>query len=229
MPRLTRGETVFLAFVLVFTLVPAAGGLLRLLELSGGTALLPANPRAAGGTTIVVIHIVSSLVFSPVGAAQFLPTIRRSKAALHRGLGRIVAMAGTGSALSGFWMTAVFPFPADLQGPLLFGARILVGSAMLFLIVGAVQKVRSGDVRTHGAWMIRAFALGHGASTQAVFGLAYAVALGAEAVGFERDVMMAAAWLLNVLIAEVIIRRTLPRRVSAPRFGLQVHPTAPAR
>jgi hypothetical protein len=46
MTPLSRSEWALLAFLLVFSLAPTVGGLVRMLELAGGPAIAPPNPRA---------------------------------------------------------------------------------------------------------------------------------------------------------------------------------------
>ncbi len=54
--------------------------------------------------------------------------------------------------------------------------------------------------------MIRAYAVGLGASTQTLLGLAWIVLLQQEPTGLTRDLMMTAAWVINILIAERVIQ-----------------------
>ena len=62
------------------------------------------------------------------------------------------------------------------------------------------------DIAQHEAWMIRAYALGQGAGTQAVLFLPLMLVAG-PVLGFTRDVLLSAAWALNIVTAEWIIRR----------------------
>ena len=54
--------------------------------------------------------------------------------------------------------------------------------------------------------MLRAYAIGQGASTQTVLGIGWMIALGTEPLGPLRDGMMVFAWGLNLLTAEFLIR-----------------------
>ena len=201
MNTVSRREWALLVTILVYSLVPTFGGLLRVIELEGGPAILPENSRALAAPLPVVSHILSSFLFCIAGALQFLPSVRRHKPALHRATGRIVAVAGCASALTGFWMTQAYAFPDELQGPLLYWARIVLSLSMFGLIVWAVLAIRSGHVFRHGAAMLRAYAIAQGASTQAVLGIGWMVAVGTEPLGPLRDGMMVFAWGLNLLIA----------------------------
>ncbi len=207
MTPLSRSEWALLAFILIYSLVPTVGGLIRVLELAGGPAIAPPNPRALADPLPITVHILTSLVFCLAGALQFLPSFRRHNPATHRINGRVVAIAGCMSAATGLWMTHVYTFPADLQGSLLYWVRMVLGSSMILLIVWAMIAIRSRDRFRHTASMLRAYAIGQGASTQTVMGIAWIVFAGSEAGGSMRDVIMVSAWILNLAVAEVLIGR----------------------
>ena len=181
--------------------------LVRIPELLGGPITMPPNPRAMDDPAPIILHILASSIFCLAGAVQFLPGLRRRHAALHRGLGRVVALAGALSALTGLWMTIFYVFPSTLQGPLLYWTRVVLSIAMVSSIVWAVIAIRARHVAAHRAAMLRAYAIGQGASTQTVFFIVGATLFGAEPLGFSRDVLMVAAWVTNLVIAEAIIRR----------------------
>jgi len=77
--------------------------------------------------------------------------------------------------------------------------------------------------------MIRAYALGQGAGTQAVVLLPWMIATG-ESGGPTRDLLRTLARLINVAVAEAIIRRKNARRHAggAPRQAAPAHTGAPA-
>ncbi|EFL89930.1 DUF2306 domain-containing protein [Ahrensia sp. R2A130] len=204
---LRKSEWALLAFIVIYSLVPALGGLIRVLELAGGPAIAPPNPRALGSPIPITLHILTSIVFCIAGALQFLPNVRRNNPALHRINGRVVAFAGCVSAATGLWMTHAYTFPAGLQGNLLYWVRIVLGSSMIALIVWSVLAIRARDIVGHSAAMLRAYAIGQGASTQTVLGITWIAVTGSEAMGPMRDGIMTFAWALNLLIAQILIRR----------------------
>lgn len=174
---------------------------------------MPENLRALATPLPIVLHILSSFLFCLLGAIQFLPSIRRSHPATHRSIGRIVAVAGCLSAVSGLWMTHFYSFPISLQGNLLYWARIILGALMIGFIVWSVIAVRSRKVLQHGAYMLRAYAIGQGASTQTFIGIGWMILTGTEATGPLRDAMMVSAWAINLLIVEALIWAILaPKR-----------------
>jgi len=189
------------------------------LELAGGPAIAPENPRASATPFPIILHILSSFFFCLLGAIQFLPSIRLRHPAAHRAFGRVVAVAGSLSAASGLWMTHFYSFPISLQGNLLYWARIILGSLMIGFIVWSVVAIRSRKVLQHGAYMLRAYAIGQGASTQTFIGIGWIILYGTEATGPLRDAMMVFAWAINLLIAEALIWAILaPKRLSVTRI-----------
>lgn len=189
-----------------------------MLELAGGPAIAPENLRASAMPFPIVLHIFGSFLFCLLGAIQFLPSIRLGHVAAHRAIGRTVAVAGCLSAGTGLWMTHFYSFPISLQGNLLYWARIILGILMISFIVWSVLAIRSRNVFQHSAYMLRAYAIGQGASTQTFIGIGWMILYGTEATGPLRDAMMVFAWALNLLIAEALIWAVLaPKRLSAIR------------
>jgi len=219
MKTVSGREWTLLAIILIYSFVPTFGGLLRVVELAGGSAIVPENLRALADPLPIVLHILSSFLFCLVGALQFLPSVRRYHVRTHRALGRVVVIAGFTSAMTGLWMTYSYVFPQDLQGALLFWVRIALSLSMVGLLVRAVAAIRLGQVRKHSAGMLRAYAIGQGASTQAVFGIGWLVLFGTEPTGLLRDVLMVSAWAANLLIAEILIGRTSVPRTLAPSLS----------
>ena len=108
-------------------------------------------------------------------------------------------------------MTHFFSFPAELQGSLLYGVRIILGLSMIGLIAWALMAIRSHNYLHHGASMLRAYAIGQGASTQALIGIGWIIITGIEPQGSLRDFLMVFAWAFNLLTAEWLIRKFLRR------------------
>lgn len=77
---------------------------------------------------------------------------------------------------------------------------------MIASIVLAVSSILRRNVARHEAFMIRAYALGQGAGTQALV-LGPWMLIAGETGGLTRDLLMTLAWGINVLVAEWVIRR----------------------
>jgi uncharacterized membrane protein len=201
------------AGLIALTLVPMAAGTSRLAQLGTGATVTAENARFFDSPVPVVAHIIGSTVFLLLGALQFAPALRRRR--WHRWSGRVVAPAGLVSAASGLWMAVAYDLPAN-SGLSLMLIRIVLGSAMAAAIVVAFLAIRRGDVRTHSAWMTRAYAIGLGAGTQVLTILPWALAVG-EPGELEYTLLMALGWAINLAVAEVVIRRRERRGMFGPR------------
>ncbi len=84
---------------------------------------------------------------------------------------------------------------------------------MVVAIVLGFTMIRRGDVRRHRAWMTRAYAIGLGAGTQ-VLTLAAGELIAGPPSELRRALLMGAAWVINLLVAEWAIRRRLARAPS---------------
>ena len=200
--------------VLLFTsAIPLAAGIARLIGLSGNPEISTENARFVAAPFPVIVHILCVCLFSILGALQFSSTLRQRRTQLHRVSGRIVVASGILAALSGLWMTVMYPIPPELQGSLLYAVRVFVSVAMLLSILKAVAAVMGGDIAMHRAWMIRAFALGQGAGMQVVVLLPWMLLVGNPSI-LQRDVLMCLAWLINLLFAEMAIHRSFPRNMN---------------
>lgn len=65
------------AALIALAAVPLTAGTLRLVQLAGGPALLPADDRFDAFPAAIVVHIIGAAVFALVGMFQFVPGIRR--------------------------------------------------------------------------------------------------------------------------------------------------------
>jgi len=206
------------AALVVLSVIPLTAGILRLVQLAGGPAAMPADARFTGFPTALVVHIVGAAVFALVGAFQFVPRFRRRHLNWHRRAGRVLAVAGLAVAGSALWLTLFYP-PKPGTGDLLFLLRLVFASAMAACLVVGFAAIRRRDIAAHRAWMIRAYAIGLAAGTQAFTeGIGGAVFGTGELSG---DLAKGAGWLINLAVAEWAIRRpTRPRRR---------RPTIPAR
>ena len=209
MPRTRRRRPEWLvpAGLIALSLVPIAAGAFRVTDLTTGGTVTPENARFFASPVPVIAHIVGSSVFLVLGALQFAPSLRRRR--WHRIAGRIVAPAGLVSALSALWMTLFYAMPA-INGPGLYVMRLGFGTAMAAAIVVAFVAIRRGDVTTHSAWMTRAYAIGLGAGTQVFTFLPWTLFFG-QPGQVMHTVLMGAGWVINLAVAEVVIRRRAHR------------------
>jgi hypothetical protein len=201
MTTLTRRPTTWRvpAALLALTAVPVLAGAFRVVQLGTGAAVTPDNARFFADPVPVLLHIVGASLFCVLGAFQFLRGPR------HRITGRLIVLCGLVAALSGMWMAVYYPLPAH-DGNLIMVLRLVFGSAMAAALVLGFVAVRQRNFAAHRAWMVRGYALGQSAGTQAVvFGLW--IALAGEPDVQTRALLLGAGWVINLVFAEWVIRR----------------------
>jgi uncharacterized membrane protein len=197
------------ASLMVLSAIPLAAGSLRLVQLAGGPALIPADNRFGGFPAALVIHIVGATVFALVGAFQFAARFRRNHRTWHRRAGRLVIAAGLAVAGSALWLTLVYEAQPG-TGELLYALRLVFASAMAASLLLGITAIRRHDIAAHRAWMIRAYAIGLAAGTQTFTqGIAGAIVGTGE---LRMDLAKGAGWVINLAVAEWTIRRPDRRR-----------------
>lgn len=191
------------AGLIALSLIPLIAGTLRLVQLAGGPALMPVDHRFADAPVALVAHILGAAAYAVLGAFQFVPAIRRNRPGWHRRAGRLLTIAGLVVAGSALWITLTYD-PQPGTGIVLFVLRLVVAPAMAIALITGFLAIRRRDIAAHRAWMTRAYALGLGAGSQ-VFTEGLGVALlGAGEV--RTDLAKAAGWIINLSVAEWVIR-----------------------
>jgi uncharacterized membrane protein len=213
-PIKARSAKWLVTALLVLSAFPLVAGAFRLSQLASGAEITPANARFFASPLPVVVHIVSAGVYAILGAFQFANGFRRRWPSWHRAAGRLVVVCGLLVGLSGLWMTLFYPLP-DSDGALLYVFRLLFGSAQVVSIVLGFTTIRRGDVNGHRAWMARGYAIGLGAATQMLTLMVGEIIAGPPGE-LSRALLMGAAWVINLAIAEWAIRkRRTPRARTA--------------
>lgn len=183
--------------------IPLTAGAFRLIQLGGGPDLLPDDPRFDAVPLALIVHIVGSAVFALVGIGQFLSRFRRRHRDWHRRAGRVLVVAGLLVVGSALWMTLFYDAKAG-TGVLLFGFRLVFAAAMAGSLLLGFAAIRRRDLAAHRAWMIRAYAIALGAGTQ-VFTEGFGEAIFGHGV-IAGDLQKGAGWVINLAIAEWVIR-----------------------
>ncbi|MCW7468483.1 DUF2306 domain-containing protein [Leptospira kanakyensis] len=206
MPKYTKKDYWIIGSLLFLSLVPSIAGAIRLLQLVTGANYTVENQRFFNDPIPVFVHIVAVIVFSILGAFQFAPGFRKKHIVWHRRTGKVLVGMGLFSALSGLWLTIMYPkVPTD--GDWLFSIRLVVGIWMAFCIIWGYRSIRQKNVVRHSHWMIRGYAIGMGAGTQVFTHLPWFIFVGGDPSGIPRDLMMGAGWLINFLVAEWMVRK----------------------
>jgi uncharacterized membrane protein len=190
--------------LVLLSLVPASAGTGRLAQIAAGEVTAD-NARFIAAPLPVVLHILAAIPFSLLGAFQFSSALRRRHRGWHRAAGRFIVVFGMVVALSGLWMTVTYP-GAALDAMAVYVLRLVFGTAMTGCIVLGVDALRHRDFGAHGRWMMRSYAIGMAAGTQVLTHLPWILLVGSMGVT-GRALMMGAGWVINVAIAEWVIRR----------------------
>jgi len=202
--RRTPGARRVPTALILLNLVPILGGAVRLNELAGGAEITPQNERFFDSPLPVVIHIVSVTVYSLLGAFQFVPSPRGRS--WHRAAGRVLVPTGLVAASSGIWMAVFYNFPAN-DGVTLLILRLIIGSSMVVSIfLGVFYAIRRRDFVRHSAWMTRAYAVGAAAGTEALLIIGPEI-LSSPPTITTQSAITAAAWVINLTVAEYVIHR----------------------
>jgi uncharacterized membrane protein len=220
MNRRQRGWRIPAALI-TLSAIPLMAGTARVVELAGGPALIPSDPRFTASPLPVIIHIVGAAIYALLGALQFAPKVRQRHPRWHRRAGRLTIAAGAAVAGSALWLTVFVP-PQPDSGPLLYVLRLVFAPAMLTGLTLGINAIRRGDVNAHRAWMTRTYAVALAAGTQAFTeGIGGAV-LGHSPVAL--DASRGAAWVLNLAVAEWAIRRQpTTSRPTSPKTTVASH------
>jgi uncharacterized membrane protein len=198
------------AALIALSLVPALAGSARLAQLAGGADTTPANARFFAAPLPVILHISGAIVYSMLGSFQFSPGFRRRRRGWHRAAGRILIPCGLLVAMTGLWMAHFYPWPEG-DGQVLYLERLVFGSGMLVSLILGLDAIRRLNFTSHGEWMIRAYAIGLGAGTQALTHLPWFILADGRPGEIPRAVMMGAGWIINLAAAEWFIRNRSAR------------------
>ena len=185
--------------------VPVVAGLVRLSGLLLGQASAD-DARFFEQPVPITLHLLSVIPYSLLGALQFAPALRRHR--WHRAAGALLVPLGLGTAVTGLWMAQAYPWPAG-DGEAVYIMRLVVGTAMTLSIVKGTAALWHHEYTTHGAWMLRGYALGMGAGTQVLTHLPWFILVDGRPDETSRALMMGLGWIVNAVVAESIIHRRL--------------------
>lgn len=193
--------------LLLLSALPVLGGVLRLTDVSTN----PESTPLLTSPVAIALHIVSMSVYCVLGAFQFSPALRRHR--WHRIAGRALIPAGFIAAVSAVWLAVFFGGPPDELA--LAMVRLVFAVAMTFYLVRGVLAITYRDFNAHGAWMTRAYALAVSGGTQALVFALWTIPLG-EVDASGEAWLVAAGFVINSLVAELLIRRQSAQRRRGP-------------
>lgn len=206
-PRL-RPAAFGLAGVIVIAALPSLIGAVILQDLISGKPSAMTEPadalRRASYPGALWLHILGGAGFVLLGLLQFSAPLRRRLPWLHRWSGRVLVAGGLGLALASFWMNYRHP---NLNDTGVHDALQTIAALALIVTLGlGIAAIRQRQIMAHRAWMMRAYALCLGAGTQTLL-LLPLFASGHLPPVWAQDLVFGMAWVVNLAVAEWMIRR----------------------
>ena len=166
---------------------------------------LPADSRHLSAAPFWhFMHVLGGATFGILGPLQFGRVLMRKYGRLHRFMGRVYVAAGAMISLSSLGLLWHFPGTytvAVSSGRLLFGIALGVALAI------AMQAIRQRDFARHRNWMIRAYAIGIGATVVSMVFFPIYVITGEPPMGLAADIVFLGSWTACVVFAEGLVRR----------------------
>lgn len=150
------------------------------------------------------MHVLGGATFGILGPLQFGRVLMRKYGLLHRVMGRVFVAAGAMLSLSSLSLLWHFP---DTYSVAVSSGRLLFGIALGVALAIAMQAIRKRDFTRHRKWMIRAYAIGIGATAVTmVFFPIYAIT-GEPPMGLAADIAFLGSWTACIVFAEILVRR----------------------
>ncbi len=151
--------------------------------------------------TMLIIHIVASMLAILIGPFQFLPGIRKGRLLrFHRWLGRTYLLCILFGGLSGLYMAQL-----AYGGP--FARLGFTALAILWLFSGfrAYKHIRNKEIERHREWMTRNYALTFAGVMLRVWNPIF----GIMGIDFTTGYIVVAwlAWIPNLIVAQWMISR----------------------
>ena len=196
-------------FLLLATAIPIVTATVTMFQISTGQ-LQGVSVKFAAVPWSLFVHSLGGVLFGLLGPVQFAGVLQRRFGRLHRLTGRVFVAAGLVLALSSLRLLAEFPTPSTW---VLTTARLAAGAALAAALITALVAIRLRDIPRHRAWMIRAYAIGMGAATISFIMLPIFLITGEAVKGYASDLLFVLSWVINLTIAEWVIRRGNPRLI----------------
>jgi uncharacterized membrane protein len=213
MPRIFARPIWLAIFLLIATFIPIIAAILTMYQIAAGS-LPKSSIKFAAVPGPLFFHALGGVLFGLLGPLQFAGVLKRRFGRLHKITGRIFVASGLLLGLSSLRLLAEFP---DASTWVLISARLAAGLGMSLALIWAIVAIRRGQVARHRAWMIRAYAVGMGSATISFIMLPIFLITGEAVEGYAADLLFVASWVINITIAELVVRRAKP--VAIKRLG----------
>ena len=203
MPRIFARPIGLALFLLLATAIPIVTASLTMYQIPTGQ-LQGASIKFEAVPAVLFFHSLGGVLFGLLGPVQFAGVLKRRYGRLHRVTGRVFVAAGLLLAMSSLRLLAEFPTPSTW---VLTTARLAAGAGLATALITALVAIRQHDVTRHRAWMIRGYAIGMGAATISFIMLPIFLITGKVVEGYLADLLFVLSWVINLTIAEWVIRR----------------------
>ena len=216
MPRIFARPLWLAVFLLIATFIPIIAAILTMFQIAAGH-LPESSIKFAAVPGSLFFHALGGVLFGLLGPLQFAGVLKRRFGRLHKITGRVFVASGLLLGVSSLRLLAEFP---DAATWVLLSARLAAGLGLTAALIWAIVAIRQGQVARHRAWMIRAYAVGMGAATISLIMVPIFLITGQPVKGYAADLLFVASWVINIGIAEWVIRRGKPGptglRISPP-------------
>jgi uncharacterized membrane protein len=204
--KFSIGKAIGWALLLLFAIFPVMISLGYLTLNPDNYSFADQKVTYTAHLTMLMMHIIGAMLAILIGPFQFLPGIRKGRwLKVHRWLGRTYLISVLVGGLGGLYM-AQFSY-GGIVTHLGFAA---LACLWLYTAYRAYRYIRNKEVEKHRQWIIRNYAL----TFAGVMLRIYVPLSGPLGIDFLTAYMAISwlCWVPNLLVAQWIIRRTLPAR-----------------
>lgn len=192
------------AALLLANFLPILLALVQVVQIPTGG--LPEDSQRLTTTPILhFLHVAAGATFGILGPIQFGLGLAHSYGFLHRLFGRLFVASGAAISLTSLALLVTFP---EAYSAAISSARLIFGIALGAALIIAVKAIRKGNIARHRNWMIRAYAIGMGATAVSMIFFPVYLVTGEAPTGAVADVAFCGAWLGCILFAEYLVRRS---------------------
>lgn len=200
--RLSSPLLVPLALLLA-TLLPILLAVVQVVQIP--LDALPEDSQRLRATPIMhFTHVLGGATFAILGPIQFGRALLPRFGRLHRVLGRVFVATGAMISVSSLGLLWHFP---DTYSVAISGGRLVLGIGLGAALFMAMHAISTRDLVRHRNWMIRAYAIGIGATAVTMVFFPIYLITGAPPQGLVADSAFLGAWTTCVLFAESVVRR----------------------
>lgn len=203
MTRRLTSPVVVTAALYFGTLLTILLALVQVVQIPLGA--LPEDSQRLTATPVLhFMHVLGGATFGILGPIQFGRALIPRYGRLHRILGRVFVASGAMISLSSLGLLWRFP---DTYSVAISAGRLIFGIGLGVALARAMQAIHERDFTSHRNWMIRAYAIGIGATAVTMVFFPIYLITGEPPKGLVSDIAFLGAWTGCVVFAEALVRR----------------------